>query len=278
MKHNSFSLKLDTLTGISLGILFAYFILGLLAFFHLIAKDFDLVNNLQVYLPPSREHWLGTDIFGRDVLARAVHGTNTAFSVGFVSSLIALVIGVSFGAVAGYFGGWVDDIVVWFYTTLDSIPYILLLASFAFVLGPGLTNVYLALGLTSWVTLCRMVRGEVLKQRELEYVQAATALGYGPFRKIFHHILPNILHIVVVQSALNFIAAIKIEVILSYLGLGVEPGTPSWGMMIDDAQLELARGVWWNLAAATLFMFGLVLASSLLIESLRQRLDPKSHA
>ena len=105
---------------------------------------------------------------------------------------------------------------------------------------------------------------------------AATALGYSPARKIFFHILPNVMHIVAVQSSLNFITAIKIEVILSYLGLGVEPGTPSWGMMIDDAQLELARGIWWNLGAATLFMFGLVLSCSLLIESLRQRLDPKS--
>jgi ABC-type dipeptide/oligopeptide/nickel transport system permease subunit len=268
--------KLDSVEIFSLCVLALYLLLGGLAFFHLIAQDFDLVNNLQTYLPPSSQHWLGTDIFGRDVLARAIHGTNTAFSVGVVSSFIALVIGVTLGALAGYFGGWVDDVIVWFYTTLDSIPYILLLAAFAFVLGPGLTNVYLALGLTGWVTLCRMVRGEVLKQREMEYVMAATALGYGHFRKIFHHLLPNILHIIVVQSVLNFIAAIKIEVILSYLGLGVEPGTPSWGMMIDDAKLELARGIWWNLAAASLFMFGLVLSCTLLIESLRRRLDPKS--
>lgn len=269
-------MKKDLTTLVSLLIITIYALLSGLALLKVIAVDFDLVNNSQTYLPPSSTYWLGTDIFGRNVLSRAIHATLTAFSVGLFSSLIALVIGVTLGSVAGYFGGWVDDIVVWFYTTLESIPYILLLAAFAFVLGQGLINVYFALGLTSWITLCRLVRGEFFKQREQEYVMAATALGYSPFRKIFCHILPNVMHIVVVQTSLNFIAAIKIEVILSYLGLGVEPGTPSWGMMIDDAQLELARGIWWNLGAATLFMFGLVLASSLLIEKLRQRWDPKN--
>lgn len=269
-------MKLDGIARISLAILLGYLLMGALSLLGVIAADFDLVNNAQTYLSPSQKYWFGTDIFGRNVLSRAIHATVTAFSVGLFSSLIALVIGLTLGALAGYFGGWVDDLIVWFYTTLDSIPYILLLAAFAFILGQGLTNVYFALGLTSWVTLCRLVRGEFFKQREREYVMAATALGYGHVRKIFHHILPNIMHIVVVQSSLNFISAIKIEVILSYLGLGVEPGTPSWGMMIDDAQLELARGIWWNLGAATLFMFGLVLSCSLLIESLRRRLDPKN--
>jgi ABC-type dipeptide/oligopeptide/nickel transport system permease subunit len=269
-------MKTDWLGRISLFVFAAYLVAGALALLHLIAADYDVVNNSQAYLPPSSQYWFGTDIFGRNVLSRTIQATLTAFSVGLFSALIALIIGVVLGAVAGYFGRWIDEGVVWLYTTLDSIPYILLLASFAFVLGQGLVNMYLALGLTSWIPLCRLVRGEFLKQREREYVVSATAFGFSGTRKIFRHILPNVMHIIAVQFSLIFIASIKIEVILSYLGLGVEPGRPSWGMMISDAQQELARGIWWNLTAASLFMFGLILSCSLLTENLRQRLDPRN--
>ncbi|MFP5457756.1 MAG: ABC transporter permease [Bacteriovoracia bacterium] len=226
------------------------------------------------YLPPSGSHWFGTDLFGRDVLAKVIHGTKIAMSVGLVTSLIAIPIGVCLGAIAGYFGGVVDDLITWFITTFSSIPNIMLLISITLILGKGLTSVYLALGMTGWVGLARLIRGEVMKHKEREYVQAAGAIGGGHFRKLFIHILPNVTHLVIINTSLQFQTAIKSEVILSYLGLGVQ-GEPSWGTMIDDARMELARGVWWQLGGATIAMFFVVLAFNLLGDALRDALDPK---
>ena len=225
-------------------------------------------------MPPSAEHIFGTDIFGRSVFQKVVRGTQVAMSVGLATSLIAIPIGVILGALAGYFGGWVDDFITWLYTTFSSIPNIMLLISITMILGKGLFAVYVALGATSWVTLCRLIRGEVMKHKEREYVQAAGAIGGGHMRKLFMHILPNVTHIVIINTSLQFQVAIKSEVILSYLGLGVQ-GEPSWGTMIDDAKLELARGVWWQLAGATLAMFIVVLAFNMLGDALRDSLDPK---
>jgi peptide/nickel transport system permease protein len=214
-------------------------------------------------------------VLGRDLLARAAPGPATALSIGVIASAISLVIGMTLGAVAGYFGGRVDAIVVWLYTTIDSIPYILLIPSLTFVLGRGLINVYIAVGVTSWVTLCRLIRGEFMKHKDRDYVLAAEVLGASHSRKIFRHIMPNVTHLAFVQFGLGFVAAIKIEVILSYLGLGVDVRTPSWGIMLDDARGELARPFWGNLLAATIFMFGLVLAFNLFNDALRESLDPK---
>lgn len=257
----------------SLVIVSIYSIVAILAASGLIASDWAREVGAS-NLPPSAEHWFGTDIFGRDVLAKVLHGTQIAMSVGLVTSLIAIPIGVILGALAGYFGGWVDDLITWLYTTFSSIPNIMLLISITMILGKGIWAVYIALGATSWVTLCRLIRGEVMKHKEREYVQAAGAIGGGHFRKLFIHILPNVTHIVIINTSLQFQFAIKSEVILSYLGLGVQ-GEPSWGTMIDDAKLELSRGVWWQLAAATLAMFLVVLAFNLLGDALRDSLDPK---
>jgi peptide/nickel transport system permease protein len=166
--------------------------------------------------------------------------------------LIAIPIGVVLGAAAGYFGGWVDEVIVWFYTTLSSIPSIMLLVAFTYVLGRGLFSVYIALGVTSWVSLARLIRGEFMKHKTREYVLAAEAIGAGHALRIFRHILPNVVHVVIINLSLQFQTAIKTEVILSYLGLGAQ-GQPSWGIMIDEAKQVLAsRGVWWELTAATL--------------------------
>jgi peptide/nickel transport system permease protein len=208
------------------------------------------------------------------VFAKVIHGTKIAMSVGLITSLIAIPIGVVIGALAGYFGGWVDDIISWFITTFSSIPNIMLLISITLIMGKGLLSVYLALGMTGWVGLARLIRGEVMKHKEREYVQAASALGGGHYRKLFVHILPNVTHLVIINTSLQFQTAIKSEVILSYLGLGVQ-GEPSWGTMIDDARMELARGVWWQLAGATLAMFIIVLAFNILGDALRDALDPK---
>jgi len=260
---------------ISFWIIVAYLVLAALCAMDLVFTNYDVVNNSQPYAFPSWQHWFGTDLFGRDVLARAAHGTVTSLIVGFFGAALSVVIGTFFGAIAGYFGGLIDDLITWFYSTLDNIPYILLLVAFSFVSGPGLKTLCLAIGLTSWVGHCRLVRSEFIKQRGQEYVQGAFAMGASHSRRIFIHILPNTVHLILINFSLGFVSAIKAEVILSYLGLGVAPGVPSWGMMISDARLELARNVWWGLVAATLFMFFLVLAFTLFNDAVRDALDPK---
>jgi peptide/nickel transport system permease protein len=260
---------------ISFWVILVYVAIALLAKLGLLFPNVAIADNSTQYLPFSWEHPFGTDILGRDILARAVHGTATALSVGLIASTISLAIGLSLGALGGYFGGRTDSLIVWIYTTIDSIPYILLIPSLTFVLGRGLINVYIAVGITSWVTLCRLTRGEFMKHKSRDYVLAADALGAGHGRKIFRHILPNVMHLAFVQFGLGFVSAIKTEVILSYLGLGVDPSTPSWGIMIDDAKLELSRPFWGNLMAATVFMFGLILAFNLFNDALRESLDPK---
>ncbi len=256
-------------------VIMIYGLLALLASFELILPQVHLVDHARGYEPPSWEHPLGTDIFGRDVLSRAVYGIKTAMMVGLVATLISILFGVTLGAVAGYFGGKIDEMVVWLYTTIDSVPFILLVPALAFVMERGIKSLVIAMGVTSWVGLCRLIRGEFLKHRQKDYVLAAEALGASHLRRIFRHILPNVFYIILIQFSLGFVFAIKSEVILSYLGLGAEPGTPSWGLMIDDAKLELARGVWWGLAAATLFMFFLILSFNLFNDALRDALDPK---
>ncbi len=258
-------------------IFLGYLMMGFGATVGLLGVDFDVINYAMSYQPPSAHYWLGTDLFGRSVLERSFHATRIALVIGTTSTLLALLIGVLLGSLSGYLGGWVDQMVVWLYTTLDSIPYILLLAAFAFSLGQGLWNVFIALGLTSWTTLCKIVRSEFIKLRHTDFVIAAKAQGLPAWKIVFQEILPNIWHLILVQAGVIFVTVIKIEVILSYLGLGMEPGSPSWGLMIDDAKQEITRGIWWNMAGATIFMFGLVLATQLLLESLRRSLDRKSH-
>lgn len=254
-----------------------YIFIALGAAFGLLGRHFDEVNHALSYQPPSLDFLLGTDLFGRSVLERSFHATRIALLIGTMSTLLALLIGVSLGAVSGYLGGWADQFVVWLYTTLDSIPYILLLAAFAFSLGQGLWNVFIALGLTSWTTLCKIVRSEFIKLRQAEFVLAAQAQGLPIWKIVFQEILPNVWHLIIVQAGVIFVAVIKIEVILSYLGLGMGPGSPSWGLMIDDAKQEITRGIWWNMTAATFFMFGLVLTTQLLLEGLRQHFERKNN-
>lgn len=268
-------LKKDKVAVSCLAIVVFYAIVALLSALGLLAAGWS--HEVGPSYAPPFENWdyiLGTDIFGRSVLTKVIHGTQIAMSVGLISSFIAIPIGVTLGALAGYFGGWVDELIVWFYTTFSSIPGIMLLMSIAFILGKGITTVYIALGLTSWVGLCRLIRGEVMKHKNREYVQAAGAIGAGHSRKLFKHIIPNVSHIVIIFTSLQFQVAIKSEVILSYIGLGVS-GQPSWGTMIDDAKMELARGVWWQLAGATVAMFVVVLAFNILGDALRDALDPK---
>lgn len=226
------------------------------------------------YLAPCAAHWLGTDGLGRDVLLRLVQGARIAFQVGVVSSLIAIPIGVLLGCLGGYFGGRTDDVVVWLSTTFAAIPGLLFVLAIAMVVGKGLLGVFLAIGLTTWVGVCRLIRGEVLQQKSRGYVRAARALGFSHGRILFRHILPNVAHVALVTFTLRFPAAIGTEVFLSFLGIGAQ-GEPSWGTMIASARLRLWQGMWWELAAVTAAIFAVVLAFNLLGDRLRDALDPR---
>lgn len=235
------------------------------------------------YEAPSSTNILGTDIFGQSVLRKTLYGTKISIAVALFASFISIAIGVPLGAIAGYCRGFVDEIIVWVYSTLSSIPYLLLIMAFAVVLRDktlfgykltGITSVYLALGLTGWVGICRLIRGEVIKHKEREYVLAAKSYGCSGRRVIFKHLLPNVFHLVIIDFSLRFVAFIHAEVILSFLGLG-EATRPSWGAMINDARIELSRGVWWQMAAATVAIFFISLALSIFGDALRDSLDPK---
>jgi ABC-type dipeptide/oligopeptide/nickel transport system permease subunit len=266
----------DRLTMIALVVILVYFFLAFLTSTHLIFPNIVDFHNEDALRSPSLQHWFGTDIFGRDVLGKAVYGARTALFIGLVASLIAVPIGTFFGAIAGYCGGWVDQLIVWFYTTVDAVPSILLIIAFSYVLGPGLVNTYIAIGSTSWASLCRLVRSEFMRQRERDYVVAAGALGAGHTRRILTHILPNTLHLILIQFSLTFVYAIKSEVILSYLGLGAEAGQFSWGIMIDDSKQGLLQGVWWEMACATIAMFLIVLAFNIFNDGLVSALNPRA--
>ena len=268
-----------------------------------IAPSYDVaVDKNDVYVPPqwlSGPYFLGTEQLGLDVWKLTLRGTTTALWIGSVSAILSCTIGTVLGALAGYFGRWVDVGIVWIYTTLESIPYLLLLLAISFVLKSnpkfgvwygetffakdlqislGLFRLIFTLGITSWVGVCRTVRGEMLRHRDRDYVVAARALGIPTRSVIFRHLLPNVFHLVIVSFSLLFVGAIKSEVILSFLGVGLEPGEASWGQMISQARLELLRSpdpVWWQLTGATVFMFFLVLCVNLFSDALRDALDPK---
>jgi peptide/nickel transport system permease protein len=217
---------------------------------------------------------MGTDNLGRDVFQRVMQGARIAFHVGIVTSLIAIPIGVILGCLAGYFGGRVDAFIMWLYSSVASMPGLLFILAIAMLVGKGLVGVYLGIGLTTWVSVCRLVRAEVIKQKDLPYVQAARVLGYGPFRILFRHILPNVAHIIIIVFSIRFPAAVGTEVFISFLGIGVQ-NEPSWGIMINNARLRLWQGVWWELTFVSLAIFLLVLAFNLLGDALRDAFDPR---
>ena len=224
-----------------------------------------------------RWHLLGTDKTGQDVFCKTLKGVRTGLIVGGLTTLIAVPFAIFFGVLAGFFGGWIDDAVQYLYTTLSSIPWVLLVVAFMMVFGRGLTQLCVVMGITGWVGLCRVLRGETLKLREKEYVQAALALGVSKFRVIAKHIVPNVMHLVLISVVLRFSGLVLAEAGLSYINVGVGPDTSSWGAMINQARSELGREpvVWWSLAGAFLAMFVLVLPANLFGDALRDALDPR---
>lgn len=271
---------------------------------HLYAKetieldDGTIVRDYPKLKYPST-HPLGTDKVGRDVLYSALKGVRTAIIIGSGTTMVIIPFAILFGVMAGYYGGVVDDVIQYIYTTLASIPGVLLIVAFMLLFGQsgyqgGLISkaeVYLGifvpndrlfwlcliLGITSWTDLCRLIRGETLKLREMEYVQAARAFGVSGPGIIYRHIVPNVMHLVLITFVLQFSALVLAEAVLSYIGIGVGPEMGSWGNMINTARLELSREpvVWWNLVGSFVFMFALVLPANIFGDAVRDALDPR---
>jgi peptide/nickel transport system permease protein len=240
-------------------------------------------------------HVLGTDKVGEDVFYQALKSVRTGLVIGTLTTLVMLPMAVIFGLLAGFFRGWVDDSIQYLYTTLSSIPSVLLIAASILMVQVYMANheqaftsiivradmrllfLCLILGVTSWTGLCRLLRAETLKLREMDYVQAATALGVKQRTILIRHILPNVMHIVLISVVLDFSSLVLAEAVLSYINIGVDPTTYSWGNMINGARLEMAREpiVWWSLAAAFMFMFALVLAANLFADTVQDAFDPR---
>lgn len=243
----------------------------------------------------SHYHVLGTDQVGNDVFYKSLKSIRTGLVIGTLTTLIMLPFAALLGIMAGYFRGWIDDVIQYLYTTLSSIPGILLIASAILSLQVYMANhpqqfetliersdmrllfLCIILGITSWTGLCRLLRGETLKVREIDYVQAAAALGVSHFKVMARHIFPNLMHIVLISIVLDFSGLVLAEAVLSYVGVGVDPAMDSWGNMINGARLEMAREpvVWWSLASAFIFMFGLVLSANLFSDAVRDAFDPR---
>lgn len=241
-------------------------------------------------------HVLGTDRTGNDVLWQSIKGVRTALVIGTLTTVAMLPPALTLGIAAGYFKGRVDDVIQYIYTTLTSIPGVLLIAACVLMMQVYIDNnpdwfdtvaaradlrlflLCMILGLTGWAGLCRMLRAETLKLRELEYVQAALAFGVGHWRIMRRHLLPNVMHIVMITMVLQFSGLVLYEAVLSYLGIGVDPSTPSFGTMIDAARLEMSRDpmIWWNLLAAFLFLLALVLSANIFADAVQNAFDPRT--
>ena len=223
----------------------------------------------------TKKFYLGTDKYGRDLLSRMLVGTRISFFIGFIAVFISLVIGVTIGAIAGYYGGKVDTFIMWLINITWSIPTLLLVIAITLALGKGFWQVFIAVGLTMWVEVARVVRGQLMSAKEMQYVEAAKALGFSNFRIIFIHILPNIMAPVIVISAANFAGAILIESGLSFLGIGAQPPTPSWGAMIKDHYSYIILGKAYLAIIPGIAIMSLVMAFILIGNALRDALDVK---
>lgn len=233
-------------------------------------------NDLLKKIIIKKRFWLGSDRFGRDLWSRLLLGMRVSLAVGFIAVIISLIIGTFLGAVAGYFGGKTDQLILWLINVIWSLPSLLLIIAITFALGKGFWQVFIAIGLSMWVEIARVVRGQVIAFKNQEYIEAAKALGYSHFRIIFHHLLPNIMAPVIVISAANFASAILVEAGLSFLGLGVPPPVPSWGSMIrenysaiffDSSYLAILPGFAILLLVLTFMLFGKGLREALNVKN-----------
>ena len=224
---------------------------------------------------PSWQHWFGTNVIGQDVLTRVIYSTKVAFEVGFIVAVLSTALGAILGAISGFYSGsWIDSVILWLMGVLDSIPFYLFVAAVAFALKGNSFAMHIAMISTFWTLTSRVVRGEVIKLKGQEFVEAARSIGVTENKIIFKHIMPNTSHILLVQSTIAFVAAIKSEVILSFLGIGVKDGV-SWGMMISESTQDVLAGHFNNFASSSIFLFILVIAFNMFSDSMQDALDPK---
>lgn len=259
------------------GLVAVLLMVGLAVFAPLIAthdpNNIDLIRLLE---SPSVEHWLGTDSQGRDIWSRLVYGARISLSVGIFSQLISIAIGITLGLIAGFYGRWVDEVVMRIADITLAFPTLLLLIAMAAAFQPSLTVVLVTIGVVGWAGIARLVRGQVLVVRQLDYIQAARSLGAQNLHLMTRHILPNVVAPVIIAATLGIAGAIMAEAALSFLGLGVQPPTPSWGSMIADGRdLDQLRNAPWTSVAPGLAIGMAVLGFNLLGDALRDALDPR---
>jgi ABC-type dipeptide/oligopeptide/nickel transport system permease subunit len=261
-------------TRACMAVLALYLLVAMAGQVHLLPDHEAAVGAAQE--PPSWHlaRLLGTDILGRSVLWRVLAGAQTAVTIGLATTALAVPFGTALGLAAGYFGGWVDAVVNWVYSVVVSVPDILLITAISYAMGKGLASMCVAIAATSWVGIMRLVRGEVLRHRGSDYVLAARSVGAGPARIMFSEILPNVIHVTIVTSTLVLLAAVKGEVILTYLGLGIQDGA-SWGLLIAGASQDLMNDIWGPLVGTVTAMFLLIYSLSTVGDALRDVLDPR---
>ena len=224
---------------------------------------------------PSWQHLFGTNVIGQDVLTRAIYSTKVAFEVGFIVAVLSTIMGAVLGSLSGYYSGsWIDSIILWMMGVLDSIPFYLFVAAVAYALKGNLFAMHIAMIATFWTGTARVVRGEVIKLKGQEFIEAAKSIGVTENKIIFKHIMPNTSHLLLVQSTIAFVAAIKSEVILSFLGLGIKDGV-SWGLMISESTQDVTAGHFNNFASSSAFLFILVIAFNMFSDAMQDALDPK---
>ncbi len=267
-------LQRDRLGMTGAAVVAIYLLLAVLAWLGWVGADWSATSD-DLQSGASARHWLGTNAIGQDIMARALYSTRVAFEVGFLVAIISALLGTALGGIAGYWHNrWPDVVISWLMGVLDSIPFYLFVAAFAYALKGYPLAMHIAMIAVFWTSVARSVRAEAIKLKHAEYIDAARALGVNQGTILLRHLLPNTSHVVLVQSTLTFIAAIKTEVILSFLGIGIQNGI-SWGLMISEATLDIQAGHFANFIVASSFLFVLVIAFNLFADALQDALDPR---
>ena len=269
-----YKFKRDSMGKTGAVIVLIYFIIALGVWFGIWGMGWSETSE-NIRQSASAEYIFGTNMIGQDIFSRVIFSTKVAFEVGFIVAILSTVMGAILGSLSGFYSGsWIDSVVLWIMGVLDSIPFYLFVAAVAFALKGNSFAMHIAMVSTFWTSTSRVVRGEVIKLKNQEFIEAARSIGVTENKIIFKHIMPNTSHILLVQSTIAFVAAIKSEVILSFLGMGVKDGV-SWGLMISESTQDVMAGHFSNFAASSLFLFVLVIAFNMFSDSMQDALDPK---
>ena len=273
MMHNTWQrLRKDRYGMAGLVVVAAFALIAICVWSGLLGQGWSQVSGNR-WESASASHWFGTNLLGQDILQRTLFGTATAFEVGLIVTLCSTILGAFMGALSGWYNnGWLDEVILWIKGVLDSIPFYLFAAAIAYALQGNTWAMHIAMIVTFWTTTARIIRGEVIRIKQLEFIEAAQAMGLPHLLIIFRHVLPNTFHVLLVQAAIVFVAAINTEVILSFLGLGIQDGV-SWGLMLAESSQEVLAGHFWNFVAAGSFLFILLMGFNLLADSLQDAVD-----